>query len=190
MANIAHSLRAAHAPGEAGAVTCSDADLLVKNAHIVTMDSAHTVAVSMAVRDGRILAVGGASQVARCASERTEIIDLGGKTVLPGLIDIHTHAIQWAKNIVVGMIDAGYPGVTSILEVLKAVADRVGKSEPGEWIFGNSWDDAKLAEKRYITRQDLDPVSPNNPVVLMHGSGHLLVANSMALKLVGHPGHA
>jgi len=171
--------------GWTSTVNCSDADLLLKNAHIITMDAAHSVAVSMAVRDGRIQAVGDASHVAQCASERTAVVDLDGKTVLPGLIDIHTHAIQWTKGILVGMVDASYPEVKSIPEVLTAVADRVAKSKPSEWIFGSSWDDAKLAEKRYITRHDLDSVSPNNPVVLIHESGHLLVANSMALKLAG-----
>ena len=171
--------------GWANAETCSDADLLVNNAHIVTMDSEHTVAGSMAVRNGRILALGDVGQLARCASERTELVDLGGKTVLPGLIDIHTHAIQWTRNIVLGMIDAGYPTVKSIPEVLKSVGDRATKSKPGDWVFGVNWDDAKLAERRYITRQDLDTVSPKNPVVLVHESGHLLVANTVALKLAG-----
>src|SRR5579864_3437945 len=171
--------------GWASAATCSDADLLVKNAHIVTMDSAHTLAVSMAVRNGRILALGDDSQLAPCANERTEVVDLSGKTVLPGLIDIHTHAIQWTKNIVLGMVDTGYPTCKSIPEVLKTVRDRAKSVKPGDWIFGVNWDDAKLAERRYITRRDLDTISPNNPVVLVHESGHLLVANTMALKLAG-----
>jgi hypothetical protein len=83
------------------------------------------------------------------------------------------------------MIDAGYPAVKSIPEVVKAVKERVSAAKPGEVILGVNWDDAKLAEHRYINRHDLDPVSPDNPVVLIHESGHLLSANSAALKLVG-----
>jgi hypothetical protein len=172
-------------PLAAVATTCVDADLLVKNAHIITMDPGHRVASSMAVRDGRILALGEDGQLAPCASARTGVIDLQGRTVLPGLIDIHTHAIQWTKNIVLGMIDVGYPTVKSIPEVLKAVADGVARTKSGTWVFGANWDDAKLAERRYINRQDLDRVSRDNPVVLVHESGHLLVANTAALKLAG-----
>jgi predicted amidohydrolase YtcJ len=149
------------------------------------MDPDRRVASSMAVRDGRILAVGRDDDLARCASTRTLVADLHGKTVLPGLIDIHTHALQWAKSIVMGLIDAGYPAVKSIQEVTEAVRDRVTKTNHGVWVVGVNWDDAKLAEHRYITRHDLDTVAPDNPVVLTHGSGHLLAANSAALKLAG-----
>jgi predicted amidohydrolase YtcJ len=70
-------------------------------------------------------------------------------------------------------------------DVVRAVGERARKLKPGEWVIGTSWDDAKLAERRYITRQDLDAVSPDNPVYLMHVSGHLAAANSAALKLAG-----
>ena len=172
-------------PLAAVATTCIDADLLVKNGHIITMDPGHRVARSMAVRDGRILALGSDDELARCASARTQVVDLHGKTVLPGLIDIHTHALQWAKNIVMDMIDTGYPAVKSIQEIVEAVRGRVTKTNPGAWVLGVNWDNDKLAEHRYINRHDLDAVSPGNPVLLVHESGHLLVANSAALKLAG-----
>jgi predicted amidohydrolase YtcJ len=172
-------------PLGAAASTCGDADLLVKNGHIISMDPDHRVASSMAVRDGKILALGRDDELSHCSSSRTLVADLHGKTVLPGLIDIHTHALQWAKSIVLGMIDAGYPAVKSIHEVVEAVRARVAKTNHGVWVMGVNWDDAKLAEHRYITRHDLDAVAPDNPVVLTHGSGHLLVANTAALKLAG-----
>jgi hypothetical protein len=167
------------------ATPCADADLLVKNAHIITMEPGHRVASSMAVRDGRILALGSDSELAGCATARTQVVDLHGKTVLPGLIDIHTHALQWAKNIVMGMIDTGYPTVKSIHEIVESVRARVAKTNSGAWVLGVNWDNDKLAEHRYIKRHDLDAVSPENPVLLVHESGHLLVANSVALKLAG-----
>jgi hypothetical protein len=139
----------------------------------------------MAVRDGRILALGSDSELAGCATARTQVVDLHGKTVLPGLIDIHTHALQWAKNIVMGMIDTGYPTVKSIHEIVESVRARVAKTNSGAWVLGVNWDNDKLAEHRYIKRHDLDAVSPENPVLLVHESGHLLVANSVALKLAG-----
>ena len=165
------------------AQTCSDADVLLRNGHIITMDAAKRVVGAMAVRDGRILAVGDDDALAGCASSRTQFFDLRGHTVLPGLIDVHTHAMQWVKGILRGEIDAGYPAVHSIAEITQAVAHRAATLPQGEWIVGSGWDDAKLAEQRYITRQDLDTASPNHPVYLKHVSGHLGVANNAAFKL-------
>ena len=165
------------------AQTCQDADLLLRNGHIVTMSAAERVASAMAVRDGRILAVGDDNALASCATSRTQSLDLQGRTVLPGLIDVHTHLMEWVKSILRGEIDAGYPAVHSILDITQAVGQRAAVVSKGQWIIGSDWDDAKLAEHRYVTRKDLDRVSPNNPVYLKHVSGHLAVANSSALKL-------
>jgi predicted amidohydrolase YtcJ len=165
------------------AQACSDADLLLRNGHIITMDGARRVVSAIAVRDGRILALGGNDALAGCASSRTQVLDLHGQTVLPGLIDVHTHAMEWVKSILSGEIEAGYPAVHSISEIAQAVARRAAMLPKGQWIVGAGWDDSKLAERRYITRQDLDAASPDHPVYLKHVSGHLSVANSAALKL-------
>jgi predicted amidohydrolase YtcJ len=165
------------------AQSCKDADLLLRNGHIVTMDGAKSVVGAMAVRDGRILSLGDDDALAGCASPRTQLLDLHGQTVLPGLIDVHTHAMEWVKSILSGEIDAGYPAVHSIVEITQGVARRAATVPRGQWIVGSGWDDAKLAEHRYITRKDLDGASPDHPVYLKHVSGHLSVANSAALKL-------
>jgi hypothetical protein len=165
------------------AQTCKDADLLLRNGHIVTMDGAKRVVGAMAVRDGRILALGDDDALAGCASSRTELLDLRRHTVLPGLIDVHTHAMEWVKGILRGEIDVGYPAVHSIPDISQAVAHRAATLSQGQWIVGSGWDDAKLAERRYITRQDLDKASPDHPVYLKHVSGHLSVASSFALML-------
>ncbi len=165
------------------AQTCGDADFFLRNGHIVTMDGARSVVSAMAVRDGKIFALGSDAALAGCASSRTQLLDLHGHTVLPGLIDVHTHVMEWAKSILSGEIDAGYPAIHSIAEITQAVAHRAATLPRGQWIVGAGWDDSKLDERRYITRQDLDGASPNNPVYLKHVSGHLGVANSAALKL-------
>src|SRR5208282_2479525 len=116
-------------------------------------------------------------------SSRTQLLDLRRRTVLPGLIDVHTHVMEWAKSILSGEIDAGYPTVHSIAEITQAVTHRAAALPPGQWIVGAGWDDSKLAERRYITRQDLDKASPDRPVYLKHVSGHMGAANSAALKL-------
>jgi len=167
------------------AAECAGADLVVQHAHIITMDSFRRIAAALAVRDGRIVAVGSDPEIARCVEAHTKVLDLAGRTVLPGLIDVHTHAILWAEGVLRNEIDLAYPEIKTIPDVIAAVQKRAASVSPGAWIQGTGWDDAKLAERRYITRQDLDAVSPNNPVYLEHVTGHLGVANSAALKIVG-----
>jgi len=167
------------------AIDCRPADLILNGGHIVTMDDARRITSALAIRDGRIEATGSDQDVAHCAGTDTKIIGLRGRTVLPGFIDVHTHAIEWAKEIVRGEIDAGYPTVHTIAEIQAAVAEQARTSKPGAWVLGSNWDDAKLAEHRFLNKADLDAVTPNIHVYLMHVSGHLAVANRAALKAAG-----
>ena len=162
---------------------CSDAELLIRNAKIITMDRTHSIVTSMAIRDSHILAVGSDAELAPCAGPRSQSLDLQGHVVLPGLIDVHTHALEWAKNVLRNDVDPGYPKVHSIAEITKLITERASTLPSGKWIRGAGWDESKLAEHRYITRKDLDAVAPNNPVWLEHFTGHLGVANTRALEL-------
>jgi len=164
---------------------CAGADLLLHNGKIVTMNDQRAVVDAMAVRDGIIVAIGGHRDVRKCAGNHTQTVDLGGKMVLPGLIDIHTHALEWAKSMVRGELDLNYPKVRSVESIVSQVRERAKQLPAGEWILGFGWDDAKLQERRYVTRQDLDQVTTEQPVYLVHVSGHLAVANSEALRLAG-----
>jgi predicted amidohydrolase YtcJ len=164
---------------------CAGSDLVVRNGHVVTMDDARNVFTAMAVRGERISGVGSDAEISSCIDSHTQVLDLQKRTVLPGLIDVHTHGILWAEAILRNDIDLTFPAVKSIADVVSAVRNKVSTAPPGAWIKGNGWDDAKLAEHRYITRHDLDAVAPNNPVYLEHVTGHLGAANSTALKLAG-----
>lgn len=161
------------------------ADLLFTDGHIYIGGLHPKFVDSMLIRDDRIVAVGEASELARAAMPSAERIDLHGRTVLPGLIDTHTHAMDWAVSVVRGQLDLRYPNVKSIADVQAKIRERVAALKPGEWIEGLAWDDSKLSDDRYITRQDLDSVAPNNPVYLEHVTGHLAATNSAALKLAG-----
>lgn len=170
-------------PGVVAAADCRDPDLIVHDAHIVTMDADFPSVSALAIRDGRILASGDEQDIVACASQRTLLVDLHGATVLPGLIDIHTHSMEWAKGILRNQLDVTYPNVHSVTEIVAQVKERASHTAKGLWITGAGWDDSKLSEHRYVTRTDLDSVSQENPVYLDHVSGHLAVVNSAALAL-------
>ena len=133
----------------------------------------------LAIRCGRIIAVGSGSDLRRYVDENTRVYDLEGYTVLPGLIDAHFHILKTAQTKVwLDLRDIG-----SIEELKKRIRYTVLKSVPGEWILGRGWDHEKFLERRYPTRYDIDEVSPENPVLLVRVCGHIAVVNTLALRL-------
>jgi predicted amidohydrolase YtcJ len=166
------------------------ADAIYVNGTIVTVDSDDSIVEAMAVKNGKILAVGGASAMRELASAATEVVDLAGKTVLPGINDSHTHAAMYGSSQPPLTLDLRYPAVRSIADIREAVRRRAGELQPGEWIRGNGWDTGYLEEclaerSRALSKADLDDVAPHNPVLLIDFSQHRLVANSKALELAG-----
>ena len=156
------------------------ADIVLVNGQVLTVDANDSVAQAVAIAGGKIVAVGSDAQVRSRAGSGTQVIDLQGKTVTPGLIDTHVHFSE-TDNLYA--IELGDTSITKMDDVLRLVGAQVAKSKPGEWVRGRGWDEGKLAERRYITAADLDKVAPNNPVWLEHTTGHYGVANSYALKM-------
>jgi hypothetical protein len=156
------------------------ADLALINGSVITVDGRDSVAQAVAIADGKIVAVGTTDQIKARIGSATEVIDLHGRAVTPGLIDIHVHFSEADKLFTV---DLGDPAAKSIAEVKQRVAEQVAKLKPGEWVRGRGWDEGKFAERRYITAADLDAVAPDNPVWLMQTTGHYGVANSYAMKM-------
>ncbi len=165
------------------------ADALYYNGNVLTMDAATPQASAIAVREGRIVAVGNADALrAAHAGTATRAIDLGGRTLLPGFIDGHSHfaqavtLIDWANLSAppTGHVDS----IAALLEALRTHARTHGIA-PTDWVTGYGYDNEALAEARHITRDDLDAAFPTNPVLVMHVSGHGMVLNSAALQRAG-----
>ena len=148
-----------------------------------TFDCGGRCPLKLHVKDNRIIATGPTSKVNKLVGEGTEVINLGGKTVLPGLIDTHTHPNGAAVRLY--EINCRSPPVKSISEILEMVAAKTAELEPGKWIRGTNYNDIKLEDKRHITRWELDEAAPENPVFISKETGHLYVVNSRALELAG-----
>ena len=161
-----------------------DADLVLLNGKIVTVDFRENIAEAVAVRCGKFLAVGKNEKVKTFIDKGTTVIDLQGKTVIPGIIDSHGHLAQSAVQLT--HIDCSLDGgVKSIKDIQDRVAERVKTTPKGEWIQGDKFDDSKLAEKRLPNKWDLDEVAPNHPIFLTYAGWHIYVANSKALEVCG-----
>jgi predicted amidohydrolase YtcJ len=156
------------------------ADLLYTNGRIYTMGADKSVAEALAIRGGRVLAVGTQEEVkARVRAKAT--IDLGGKTVFPGFIDAHAHLMSLG----VSKLTIDLVGVASESGIAALVEQRVKKSEPGQWVRGRGWDQNLWPSKRFPAHDILDKVSPNNPVYLGRVDGHAAYVNKKVLELAG-----
>ena len=160
------------------------ADLVLLNGHVLTVDAQDSVAEAIAIRGGRIAAVGSSAGIEALAGPDTERIDLDGLTVTPGLLDAHLH-LSSGGLLRLTQADLSYPMVTSVADAAALLAARSAQAAAGEWLLGRGWDEGKLAERRYILASDLDPVSDGRPAWLTHTMGHYGTANSTALRLAG-----
>lgn len=152
-------------------------DLVLDNADVITIDPSRPRAGSVGIIGDRIVALGNAGEL-RAAHRR---IDLAGRTVVPGFNDAHNHMQAFGGTL--NTIDLTSNAVGSVEEIVSALAERAEQTPPGVWIVGSGYDDNKLAERRHPTRQELDRVSPDNPVLLNHTSGHFCTVNTAAMRL-------
>jgi predicted amidohydrolase YtcJ len=169
------------------------ADMVIINGKVITVDNDFTIVQAVAVKDGKIVAVGTNNEIRALADKDTEVIDLKGKTMLPGINDAHVHVTQTGVTKPPMSIDVHFPTVKSIRDIVKVVGEKAKTVQPGEWIRGKGWDPGYLEEclkdpTRLPTRWDLDPVSQNNPVFINGFTLSYGLANSRALELAGIKG--
>ncbi|PQO38217.1 amidohydrolase [Blastopirellula marina] len=161
------------------------ADAVYLGGTVVTMDAEGTTAHAIATAGEKILAVGSNEEIRKLAGEGTVVHDLAGKTMLPGLYAAHDH-FPGAGRVGLFLVDLNSPPIGKIKtmdELIAALKEQAKSVPPGTWIRGRGYDDTLLAEKRHPTREDLDKASIEHPIWIGHTSGHLGVANSLALKL-------
>jgi predicted amidohydrolase YtcJ len=156
--------------------------VLYLHGRIYTNDPQHPWAQAMAIRDGKIACIGAIAQVlTECGGGEAhpETVELHEKFVMPGFNDAHMHLGSAGE----GMLSVRLYGAASIEELKRRVAASVATHKPGEWITGAGWDHTLWPEKQFPNKWELDDVAPKNPVLLTHVSGHVAVANSLALKI-------
>ncbi|MFM8735647.1 MAG: amidohydrolase [Pirellulales bacterium] len=170
----------------AGLAAAAPADRIIRGGPIVTVNPAQPAAEAVAIAGGRIVAVGSEAEVMKHKGPATEVTDLAGKTLVPGFIDGHSHFMS-LMDVQTQALCASPPAgpctnVADVIAALKKVQER-RKLGPGKFVMGFGYDPELLAEKRAPTRQELDAAFPDNPVILVHVSGHGAMLNSRALAL-------
>jgi predicted amidohydrolase YtcJ len=163
----------------ASLVAAEPPDLILHHGKIATVDKGFSIGQAIAIRGERIVQVGTIDEVLATKGDATKLIDLGGKLVLPGLIDSHTHPVGAALH----EFDHPIPEMETIDDVLKYIASRAAALPEGEWITVRQVFITRLAEQRYPTRAELDAAAPKHPVMFSTGPDGML--NSLALKVSG-----
>ncbi|HEX3176548.1 MAG TPA: amidohydrolase [Methylomirabilota bacterium] len=159
------------------------ADLVFLGGRVHTVDARDSIAQAVAVAGNRIVAVGADADVRPLVGPRTDVIELRGRSLLPGLIDAHCHLVSLGMSMV--SIDCKAPGMQSIEALQKAVRERALTQPAGTWIRGRGYDQSRLLERRHPNRRDWDAVAPDHPVIFTRTCGHIASVSSRALAAAG-----
>jgi predicted amidohydrolase YtcJ len=155
------------------------ADTILVNGNIVTIDAKRTTAKALAIKNGVIQFVGDDQSVRNMAGDSSQVIDLNGRTVTPGMIDAHCH-LSVCGLLGTAYVDINWPAVFTVKDMQAKLAEKIAKTPRGEWVVGSGW---VTFEGRYPNKHDLDPVSPNHPVMVINQGGHMAAVNSLALEM-------
>ncbi|WP_396223076.1 amidohydrolase [Gemmatimonas sp.] len=159
----------------------SPADLIVTNARVYTADDTRPLVEAFAVRGGRIVFTGSAREAATLTGAATQVVDAGGRTVIPGMVDGHAHFVGLAQK----LRSVDLVGTRSYDEVIARVVDRAKTTPAGSWIVGRGWDQNAWGNTAFPTHEALSAAVPNHPVILDRVDGHAALANAAAMRLAG-----
>src|SRR4030095_5026866 len=159
----------------------STADVVFKNGNVYTANDKSPKAQAIALKADRIVFVGTNAAAQKFIGPNTRVVDLKGNTVLPGFTDSHQHLSGVGQR----EMTLNLEGTTSLQDFLAKVKARVDQAQQGEWVTGRGWIETHWEPPTFPTRQDLDSIAPNNPVILTRADGHASVVNSAALKKAG-----
>ena len=162
------------------------ADLILYNGNVLTLNRNYPRAQMVAVLNGKVLSVSDSESIKELKGRRTRVIDLQGKTVIPGFNDAHCHLVAFAESLIT--LNLSRTEVRSISEIQAKIRSLAGKLPAGSWIRAGGYNEFYLAEKRHPTRWELDEATNIHPVKLTHQSGHAHVLNSPGLELTGISG--
>jgi predicted amidohydrolase YtcJ len=158
-----------------------DADLIFQNGQVITVDEQFTVCESLAVGKNKIIGCGNKEEINKFKGKETKIIDLKGRSLLPGFIDAHAHLELYGTN----KLGVNCKEINSIDKMKKELNEEAGKTPEGEWIRGWGYNQNDLQEARHPTRWDLDQVSTKHPIIIVRTCGHISAVNSRAIELAG-----
>ena len=158
------------------------ADLVLVNGKIVTMDKNMSIKEAVAVKYGKLVKIGYNDEVEALRGVDTKVIDLEGKTVVPGLIDSHCHMMSVGASRMLNVDLSEEAGVHEISDIVERLRRRAESTPKGEWVVGYQEDDSKLKERRHPTRWDLDKASKDHPIIISTVGGHFSVVNTKVLE--------
>jgi predicted amidohydrolase YtcJ len=162
--------------------SAAPAELIIQNAHILTVDTNVPQAQALAISSNRFVFVGSNTGLAQFTGATTRVLDLAGRTVVPGFIDAHAHpGPEYPEDSPWASVDCRPENVRTIEQLVDALRRKAERTPPGQWVTGSRYQETKLG--RHPNRWDLDRASTNHPILISHSSGHQSVANSLALRL-------
>lgn len=159
------------------------ADTIIYNGPVITVDSKGTIASAVAITDNKIVYVGDIDTALAYKQKNTKLVDLKGRSLIPGFIDSHLHMAIFGANSMA--IDCRSPGASSIEDIKRLIKKAAAVTPKGQWIRGWGYDHSKLLEKRHPNRWDLDEAAPDNPVILTRVCAHISAHNSKSIELAG-----
>src|SRR5215467_16040978 len=160
----------------------SQADTVFVNGKIVTVNSNNDITEALSIRRNRILRVGDRGYVEKTIGPDTRVVDLNGRTLIPGFVENHIHMTNSPQRL---WVDCSYAASPSISDIAEKIAERARAAQPGEWILGRGFQSARLKERRNPNRFDFDAISPNNPVGVANREGMGWTFNTCGLRRIG-----